>query len=322
MMAGGLVFPTASRLLRHLSLDDPCDAIPVHLFGGLFGSTNSAKASGRSAGIEYGYRRRVIHPRYDDDNVSNDIAIFELERDVPDNVQYAKIRRAPVTQGGQSLTVIGFGDKDPSDYVTDTAENLRSANVRYVTDAQCRQSYNGAGSIGSIFGINFGGNAYIDDDMMCAFDERADSCGGDSGGPLLIKGATAADDELVGLVSWGVGCANGNYPGVYARISHQYDWIVDTMCTLNAAGVPDEISCASAGTGGGGTGSVSQVPPPAPTPVSPPTGGGSGFDVPDYDDDWDYSDFGDNDNWDNDNSDSSTDWLDEVFGWVNSLFDW
>ena len=89
------------------------------------------------------------------------------------------------------------------------------------------------------------------------------------------------------------------------------------MCALNAAGVPDEISCGSAGTG-----SVSQVPPPAPTPVSPPTGGGSGFDVPNYDDDWDYSDFGDNDNWDNDNGDSSGDWLDEVFGWVNSLFDW
>ena len=38
---------------------------------------------------------------------------------------------------------------------------------------------------------------------------------GDSGGPLIVKGtaATGAQDELVGLVSWGISCADDEYPG-------------------------------------------------------------------------------------------------------------
>ena len=67
---------------------------------------------------------------------------------------------------------------------------------------------------------------------------------GDSGGPLFIKGHSYKEDELVGIVSWGRGCADQRFPGVYARISFFYDWIVHTGCKLSD-NPPEYFDCGS-----------------------------------------------------------------------------
>ena len=57
--------------------------------------------------------------------------------------------------------------------------------------------------------------------MICAGDlvNLRDTCAGDSGGPLFLPAASPADSVLVGITSWGEGCAVPNKLGVYTRVS-------------------------------------------------------------------------------------------------------
>ena len=65
----------------------------------------------------------------------------------------------------------------------------------------------------------------ITDGMLCAGDRNTvDACQGDSGGPLVVKRGN--DFVVIGIVSWGNGCASG-YMGVYARVSSFLTWIGD-----------------------------------------------------------------------------------------------
>ncbi|XP_063370245.1 trypsin CFT-1-like [Cydia amplana] len=56
-----------------------------------------------------------------------------------------------------------------------------------------------------------------------------DACQGDSGGPVTYSGV------LVGVTSWGEGCAHPFYPGVNARVSAYTNWINSTVTLYNGA---------------------------------------------------------------------------------------
>ncbi|KAJ8043534.1 Serine protease hepsin [Holothuria leucospilota] len=67
----------------------------------------------------------------------------------------------------------------------------------------------------------------IEDDMFCAgfLEGKVDACKqGDSGGPFACQHYDGLW-YLVGLTSWGEGCALPNRPGVYTNVSHYYLWV-------------------------------------------------------------------------------------------------
>ncbi|XP_076677318.1 mite allergen Der f 3 [Andrena cerasifolii] len=74
----------------------------------------------------------------------------------------------------------------------------------------------------------------ISPSMICAGDPRGgwkkDTCQGDSGGPLqIIASNTSCLYEVIGVTSFGIGCASVDIPGVYTRVSHYLNWIEDIV---------------------------------------------------------------------------------------------
>ena len=63
--------------------------------------------------------------------------------------------------------------------------------------------------------------------VICAGGGRADACTGDSGGPLMA--VRRGGWTLVGVTSYGVGCGNEKFPGVYFSVDKYTRWIYNKI---------------------------------------------------------------------------------------------
>ena len=82
------------------------------------------------------------------------------------------------------------------------------------------------------------GTAFSPSTMLCAGNATTDTCQGDSGGPLMV--ARGSEYVLAGITSWGYGCADARYPGVYTRIGTAAlnGWIRDRIPTAAITSAP------------------------------------------------------------------------------------
>ncbi|NXT86302.1 TRY1 protein, partial [Zapornia atra] len=86
---------------------------------------------------------------------------------------------------------------------------LQCLNAPVLTSSECSSAYPGQ----------------ITKNMICVgfLEGGKDSCQGDSGGPVVCNG------QLQGIVSWGIGCAQKGYPGVYTKVCNYVSWIKQTI---------------------------------------------------------------------------------------------
>jgi secreted trypsin-like serine protease len=136
-----------------------------------------------------------VDPDYDDVHTGADVAVLTLAEPLP--YRPARLNSDPeLYRPGTQATVLGWGRTEeggsPSRY-------LLGASVPLVADGTCAKDY----------------QDYAAQSMVCAGYPKGgvDTCQGDSGGPMLVG------DVLVGISSWGDGCARPGKPGVYTRVS-------------------------------------------------------------------------------------------------------
>jgi secreted trypsin-like serine protease len=231
------IVPTSERIVEGSTLPKPIPQIAMLLYQGRNGSyigcagtlvaSNKvitaghcvddrrpvAVALGRrnfreAEGVEIGIRHISIHPEFNDETLENDLAVISLQSDAP----FPPIRLAEENlQPGTALQVYGWGYTSPN--FSNPSEELQYTTVGLISNEEC----NGP----------TGYRGLVTKKMLCAgfMEGGPDSCGGDSGGPLLLNDSSGS--RLVGLVSWGAStqCGERNKPGVYTRLIIYVDWI-------------------------------------------------------------------------------------------------
>ncbi|NTS78782.1 trypsin-like serine protease [Catenovulum sp. SM1970] len=154
----------------------------------------------------------VVHPNYFASQNQNDIALLFLSQaSYRETMSYATPDIMQQVDNGDELRIAGWGTTDPDG--DDYPSLLNDVTVPFVSQSRCNRSLSGL----------------ITDDMFCSgLDEGGkDSCYGDSGGPVI--GNVGGQDYIMGVVSWGIGCAQAGLYGVNAKVSHFSDWIAQNI---------------------------------------------------------------------------------------------
>ncbi|XP_013200797.2 serine protease persephone [Amyelois transitella] len=171
--------------------------------------------------------RIIVHPQYVSPVKYYDIALMQLEKPVQFTrlIQPACLWNSFYTgDAGHLATLTGWGVVKSGSL--DISPELQAATVNVLDTAQCDELLKNSQN------RNWRG---FQEHQLCAgkLEGGVDSCQGDSGGPLQMKipipkeltDKQGSMHYIIGVISFGVGCAHPNLPGIYTRVSSFVDWI-------------------------------------------------------------------------------------------------
>ncbi|KAM0734717.1 Clotting factor G beta subunit [Formica fusca] len=152
----------------------------------------------------------ILHENFESDDLHdiNDIALIRLQHpiEINENVKPICLPHKESDYEGHYVKVTGWGRVRREG---DTSRFLRQATLKVMSWAACRNT-------------SFG--EHVTESMICAYSDNKDACQGDSGGPLLYE-KMYGKYEIIGIVSWGIGCADPGIPGIYVKNTDYLNWI-------------------------------------------------------------------------------------------------
>lgn len=168
---------------------------------------------GTKLGQSRGVRVILLHPKFSTVTFENDIAILELKVPFEFTPQLSPVH-LPMDQvaPGTICQVSGWGY--PAEGVKIISDDLMYVDLPVLTMETCRQL------LENVTNITPG--------MYCAgyMEGLRDSCQGDSGGGMICNGM------LMGIVSFGEGCARPRLPGIYTDVLYHKHWITYPMAYM------------------------------------------------------------------------------------------
>ncbi|KAI5637943.1 trypsin domain-containing protein [Phthorimaea operculella] len=198
----------------------------AHCFEGLFYEPRRrrirAGSSFRNTGGQViGVVSEFKHPTYGSYGMDGDINVILLQSPLEYNPVVAAVNI--VSQGFElpddsPVVHAGWGTTSSGGTLS---EQLRDVTIYTINRELCRDRYWNEPPVGA---------RPVTENMICAgiLDVGGkDACQGDSGGPLYYTDAVGTR-ILVGIVSWGLGCANATFGGLSTRVSSYTDWIIET----------------------------------------------------------------------------------------------
>lgn len=151
--------------------------------------------------------KSIVAPKFSTKTLLWDVALLKLNASMTLGSNVTTITMATsVPAVGTKMLIGGWGATEEGGSVV---KRLQSTTVKLYSRKVCKRDYKGKAKILST--------------MICAEGKDRDSCTGDSGGGLYYN------DTIVGIVSFGYGCARAGYPGVYTSVPKVATWINSTM---------------------------------------------------------------------------------------------
>ncbi|KAH7024880.1 trypsin-like cysteine/serine peptidase domain-containing protein [Microdochium trichocladiopsis] len=182
-----------------------CSTLPVEAL-----HVRAGSLKWQSGGVQVGVSQIVVHENYSVPYFSaNDVALWRLSTPIrtSSTISYVKLpSQGSDPAGGLSAVTAGWGyTMEGNGYLPDS---LLKVSVPIVSRAPCQAAYK---------------DDVVGPDMICAGLAAGgkDACQGDSGGPIV----EVSTKTLLGLTSWGYGCARANAYGVYTNIGAIVSWI-------------------------------------------------------------------------------------------------